>query len=226
MLSGGACELPAYCERCRTPPDWSPGLARILPAVHTDHADLRKLKVPVCRYSVKDQAEIAALPWLYRRRRDWLGIDVRLAGAYEAEREGHSLGKLAYITVKANLDGNRGQRSVPAVNDLAVDVGDFGPGKAGSLAHLQTADGELGGIGVGRSHPRAGSGGLRVGAASNHDQNAKAQDGHHSSNNPGQPRDRFATLVRSKETWIFVLSRHKSRLYLPSLTSVRGDEPR
>ena len=78
-----------------------------------DHADLGKLKVPVRGHCIENQAEIAVLPWLYRRRRDWLGIDVGLAGPYEAEREGDSLGKLAYITVKANLNVNRGERCIP-----------------------------------------------------------------------------------------------------------------
>ena len=36
--------------------------AGLLPAMDTDDADLRILKVPVCRYSVKNQAELAALP--------------------------------------------------------------------------------------------------------------------------------------------------------------------
>jgi hypothetical protein len=43
--------------------------------------------------------------------------------------------------METDLDGDRGEGSIPAVGDLAVDIGDLGPGKAGCFAHLEAADG-------------------------------------------------------------------------------------
>ena len=106
MLGGGAGELPGYCEARY---EW----ASVLLAVDADHADLWILLVPVGGYGVENQAEVAVLPRFDGGGRDWLGIDVGLAGADQAEREGHSLGILADIAMEADLDGDRGEGSIP-----------------------------------------------------------------------------------------------------------------
>jgi hypothetical protein len=138
MLGGGADELHRYRER------QSAGLF----ATDADHPKLGELEIPVRRDSVENQAKVAALAWFDGRGRDWLGIDVRLAGTYQAERDGRPLGKLTHIAMEANLDGDGVESAIAGIGDLAVDVGDLSPGKAGRFAHLYIADGQLGGIRV------------------------------------------------------------------------------
>src|ERR1700727_3615176 len=116
--------------------------------MYADDTNLRKLQIPVRGDGVEDQTEVPGLAWLNGRGGDWLGIHVGLPGTDQTKRQRHPLCELAYITMETDLDGDRTQGLIPGVGKLSVDVGDFGPGKAGGFTHLQAADGELGRIGV------------------------------------------------------------------------------
>ena len=109
--------------------------------MYADDTDLRKLQIPVRGDSVEDQTEVPGLAWLNGSRGDWLGIHIGLPGTDEAKGKRHPLGELANIAMETDLDGNRGERLIPGVGELAVDVGDLSPGKTGGFTHLQAADG-------------------------------------------------------------------------------------
>jgi hypothetical protein len=163
---------------------WVPDKAATLLCAHTDDPDLGKLEVPVRGHGVEYQAEVPGLAWLDGSHGDWLGIHIGLASTDETERKRHSLGKLAYITVETDLDGNCSERLISGVGQLAVDVRDFGPRKTGGFTHLQAADGKLGGIGVCSSHAGAVRGRVRVTTTAHHDQDHETQDDDKRGNDP------------------------------------------
>ena len=181
---------------------------RELFAMHADNPDLWVLEVPIRRNGVENQAKIAALAGFDGRCRDWLQIDIGLAGADEGQRKGQPLGKLTHIAVETDLDGDRGESLISMIRDLTVDISDLGSREAGRLAHLEAAYVQVRGVGVGRGH--AGSvGGLRirVPVTTKKDKRPETEDYGGGGNRPGKPWGGFAGLVRSEKAWFFLTLR-------------------
>lgn len=156
-------------------------------AVDTDHTELGILLIPFRWNRVKDQAKIALLAGLDRSRRDRLYVDVGLAGADQTERYRQPLSVLPDVAMEANLNRNRVDRSITGIRDLAVDIGDLGPGKAIGFAHLEVAEGQAGSIGVGGSHTGAPGWGVRVDTVAYHEPGANAYNDRYRSDDPRQP---------------------------------------
>ena len=123
-----------------------------------DHPDFGVVLVPVLGEAVEDEAEVAGFARVDGGGADGLRIYIRLAGAYEREWHRLLFGDGILEAVEGDLDGDGGDGLLAGVGDLTVDVGGLGTGDAAGLAHLEVADGETGGVGVGRGE--AGSAGI------------------------------------------------------------------
>lgn len=113
-------------------------------------AELGHLSVPLRRYSVENQAKVAALTWGKGSSGYRLDINIRLACADEVHRLGGVLGDEIGVVAEKHLYADAGDGAVAGVDDVAGEIGNASAEVVGGLAHGQVAELEAGRVRVER----------------------------------------------------------------------------